>query len=1212
MRKKQGFIIGVSLMFLTQFSVPSLSSADDLVELIETEENGEEVQNPESSEGGSETPQEQVNNEQPEETSEQENTNAEEQQPEPIQEETVEQPEPPQETEDESGDDQEDSDDHSEEPQESDDHSDDEEEPPEDAHDEDTDTENESDEADQTNEPEPQSPDTKETEGSDEQVKEDKPAADETTDQEKVTPGKDSTDSVGNDAAVPSEAAEDEVEIIEGEEQKKEEQQSESNETVWEASIETSCIYQTETDSFILKIIVYSENGELDVYMTRPDGSTSKLDRSDYGWSISVKTEGTYRFSVKDGNGNELAAAACQAVKPVREQAEQETDQNPETDAEEKEETEIIEGEEVVKVLSLEGATRKNTSDTPTEQEKDKEKQTDVSSEENTENESSEIETENSEENTEDEQSEIKTESPEEKKANKLLAMYATLKTDRTSGKAPASEDRPVVALGLSSTLTTNPETQNDQSEKQQNLNGNQTQQDEHEEEQTDDPAENEKNLNNGNTDLLGNGKQQNSDENEDPEDEKKLDTDGKENSEDKKQQNGDENENPENGKKLATDTKENPEDGKQLSNENTTDSGDGLIVFKGPMNLSNVLKIQNEKGSNSTENTEGSGNEQEEPELFSVAVSETDENETESDSPVRFTMNFTRQDNDGEKNEETGSGLTPVYYVQIDDEEPVLLEGTEYALVQGGSYTLTFLAKDAEGNLLGTKQFTITEGRIVETENENVTGENPERMLLRTAPLFTAGAGGETPSLLGSNSGGETPSLLGSNPGGETPVLLGSNPGGNAVLNPNSGLENTNGNDPNGLLSGTGTEIIESQDVRYTISVTRAGTVTEGWSTEASVFSLSYTAEPAGEEKVSFAALRGSEQEKVEGTSYTAPDGEYTLHFLLLNEAGEELARSDAFKVKQDTVGPIMMLYITDGYGLVVTGTDTVSGAVSVSVNGGKKWSLLTRQKDGTMRRAYQANGKVTLKPGEIRIRDAAGNITKSTEQIILGTRDESVELETDEDKMNGSVKTTTVKRSGTGTSRSVSHSKSTTTLISAYNGVDLILDSSTMSQLMIGDETLDLTLVPGDGNNGGTASFKAHFAALNESGVVDTLVLTSDEIMEEEYTWVFSGTVSKKLSASGINYMVLQTGENSVTMPTGGFSGGTRYAMYRSSGMVSKDFVYAVTMDTADTAFRVNVTVGDETYTMTDNRESEFYYYDVRNNTLQEMSQLSEGGQS
>ena len=75
----------------------------------------------------------------------------------------------------------------------------------------------------------------------------------------------------------------------------------------------------------------------------------------------------------------------------------------------------------------------------------------------------------------------------------------------------------------------------------------------------------------------------------------------------------------------------------------------------------------------------------------------------------------------------------------------------------------------------------------------------------------------------------------------------------------------------------------------------------------------------------------------------------------------------------------------------------------------------LLTQQKDGTMRRAYQANGKVTLEAGQICIRDAAGNITKSTERILLGTRDESVELETDEDKMNAKTATTTVKRSST-----------------------------------------------------------------------------------------------------------------------------------------------------------------------------------------------------
>ena len=412
-------------------------------------------------------------------------------------------------------------------------------------------------------------------------------------------------------------------------------------------------------------------------------------------------------------------------------------------------------------------------------------------------------------------------------------------------------------------------------------------------------------------------------------------------------------------------------------------------------------------------------------------------------------------------------------------------------------------------------------------------------------------------------------------------------------------------------------TETIEGagQTVQYTLSVSRTGEAEKGWSKEASVFTLSHTAEPAGTEAVFYAVQRtGAEPEILEGSAYTAVDGDYKVQFLLLNEAGAELARSEAYTVKQDTVGPIMLLYMTDGYGLVVTGTDTVSGAVSVSVNGGKKWSLLTQQKDGTMRRAYQANGKVTLEVGQICIRDAAGNITKSTERIVLGTRDESVELETDEDKMNAQTKTTTtVKRSSGGSSRSVSHAKSSTKLISAYNGVDLVLDSdSAMSQLMIGEETLDLNLYPGDGNTGESASFKARFASWNEGGTLDTIVLTADESDENAYTWVFSGTVSKKLSASGIAQMVLQAGDHSITVPTDGFSGGTRYAMYRSSGKVSKDFLYALTMDTADNTFNVNVTVDGETYTLTDNRDSEFYYYDVRNNTAQEMNRLSEEGQS
>ena len=128
----------------------------------------------------------------------------------------------------------------------------------------------------------------------------------------------------------------------------------------------------------------------------------------------------------------------------------------------------------------------------------------------------------------------------------------------------------------------------------------------------------------------------------------------------------------------------------------------------------------------------------------------------------------------------------------------------------------------------------------------------------------------------------------------------------------------------------------------------------------------------------------------------------------------------------------------------------------------------------------------------------------------------------------------------------------------------------------------------------------------------MVDTIVLTPAETTEGTYKWTFSGTVNKKLAASGIEYLVLTAGEHEIGLSTAGFSGGSQYDRLRSSGKVSKDFLYALTMDTADNTFNVNVTVDGETYTLTDNRDSEFYYYDVRNNTAQEMNRLSEEGQS
>ena len=126
-----------------------------------------------------------------------------------------------------------------------------------------------------------------------------------------------------------------EVEIIEGEKKKEQEnlQQNESEENEIEVSIEAHCDYLVETDSFTLTVFVYPGNIELNLYMTRPDGTVKQLDSSDYGWSISVKAEGEYVFAAQDANENILASKKLEVKRPtVSEEEEEETEETKETE----------------------------------------------------------------------------------------------------------------------------------------------------------------------------------------------------------------------------------------------------------------------------------------------------------------------------------------------------------------------------------------------------------------------------------------------------------------------------------------------------------------------------------------------------------------------------------------------------------------------------------------------------------------------------------------------------------------------------------------------------------------------------------------------------------------------------------------------------------------------------------------------------------------
>ena len=111
------------------------------------------------------------------------------------------------------------------------------------------------------------------------------------------------------------------------------------------------------------------------------------------------------------------------------------------------------------------------------------------------------------------------------------------------------------------------------------------------------------------------------------------------------------------------------------------------------------------------------------------------------------------------------------------------------------------------------------------------------------------------------------------------------------------------------------------------------------------------------------------------------------------------------------------------------------------------------------------------------------------------------------------------------------------------------------------------------------------------------DTLILTAAGVTDEnskDYTWQFTGLVCKKLAASGIDYLMLRSGQQLTVLTTAGFTAGLRYNMYRTDGMVSKDFLYILAMD-AEAGLRLSVTVDESTYPMSSDPTAEMYYYDL-----------------
>ena len=337
-----------------------------------------------------------------------------------------------------------------------------------------------------------------------------------------------------------------------------------------------------------------------------------------------------------------------------------------------------------------------------------------------------------------------------------------------------------------------------------------------------------------------------------------------------------------------------------------------------------------------------------------------------------------------------------------------------------------------------------------------------------------------------------------------------------------------------------------------------------------------------------------------------------HTVYFRVIGDNDTvNNVKTVSFSLYYDNEAPALFCKAGTDMALYFFAGDNYSGFVTdgsvknVTFDGGATWSAyLTAygQNVYTCHVAYTGSG--TIPANKLGVKDRAGNITLWGSEIIISASGGGT---TGGGAFSGTGGTGSSSTSSTVT---VNAAASTDTTVTPYAGVDLVVDTGEMTQLIIGDQTLDLSLYRADATTEDTAGgeqtpFNATFAkwdadeqettdAVDED--VDTLVLTATTDTGT-YDWTFNGSVYKKLAASGIDYLVLQVGDQITALSTAGFTAGLRYNLYRAAGLASKAFDYTVHMGQDGT--QVEVSVDGQTYTLSDDKGGEFYYYDLYTGT-------------
>lgn len=548
-------------------------------------------------------------------------------------------------------------------------------------------------------------------------------------------------------------------------------------------------------------------------------------------------------------------------------------------------------------------------------------------------------------------------------------------------------------------------------------------------------------------------------------------------------------------------------------------------------------------------------------------------------------------------------------YAVSVDDAAPMALVGDRYTATASGTYTLRFYMMDGEGQTLATSapytvrlDFTTESSIRKQAWMENPDGSGPVYGTLEGL-LALAPTGGTIYLLTGDIiilSGGAS-QLSG--------VQLAADPG---VFATSSCAVRVTTQSPLDGSAGLFVYVEEVTAGEETATLTLQADCDQAldgsWLTTAPNFTLSSDVElPQGWTW----AVRydGGAPVTLAGNTFTAQEeGAYILTFVVLDGAGQVAASTQDVTLRLDTTPPLVQATAGANLTLTVTASDAVSGIDGLSMDGGASWYPVTEMGEGVWGLTFTAAQAYTFAPGTIVARDGAGN---------LAAYEKEVTLQSSQGRPSGGFS-----GGGGGSSSTVAttHATSDTTAVVAYDGVELMVTDQPMNTLVMGETELELFLRPDESllarlGEDYQPAFTATLSNWMEdaSDTPDTLVLavSQEDLAQAEdaaFTWDFNGTVYKKLAASGIDYLVLQVGDQVTALSTAGFAAGVRYTMYRAQGLSSEAFDYHVAM-TEEGETTLSVTVAGETWLLTEEEGGAFYYYDVYTGTLEELAQAKEG---